>query len=78
MMTFVREIDNGIYSRKALADTRDAYHSYCDVQALPLPNNRAKITLVVKNQYLSDSNQIILEFWNYFLDSACKDYLESE
>ncbi len=76
-MAFVREIDNGIYSRKALADTRNAYRSYCNVQALPLPNNRVKIALTVKNEYLADSKQIILEFWNYFLDSSCKYHFES-
>ena len=76
-MAFVREIDNGIYSRKALADTRDAYRSYCDVLATPLLNNRARVSLTVKKEYITDSRQIILEFWNYFLDSACKSHLES-
>ena len=76
-MAFVREIDNSIYSRKALASTREAYHTYCDVHAVPLPNNRATISIAVKNAYVADSRQIILEFWNYFLDSACKDHLEA-
>jgi len=76
-MAFVREIDNGIYSRKVLADTRDAYRSYCDVSVTPLPNNRASVSLAVKKEYMVDSRQIVLEFWNYFLDSACKAHLDS-
>lgn len=74
---FVREVDNSIYSRKALADSRDAYRAYCDIQVAPLPNNRAKVSLLVKGEYQADARQITLEFWNYFLDSSCKDYLES-
>lgn len=73
---FVREIDNDLYTRKALADSRDAYRNYCDVQVAPLPNNRAKVSLAVKDQYAQESRQITLEFWNYFLDSSCKRYLE--
>lgn len=73
---FVREIDNDLYTRKALADSRDAYRSYCDVQVAPLPNNRAKVSLTVKSQYTQDARQITLEFWNYFLDSSCKVHLE--
>lgn len=73
---FVREIDNGLYTRKALADSRDAYRSYCDIQVAPLPNNRAKVSLAVKDAYVQDARQITLEFWNYFLDSSCKVHLE--
>ena len=73
---FVREIDNGIYTRKALSDSRDAYRLYCDVQVAPLPNNRAKVSVNVKDPYVQDARQIILEFWNYFLDSSCKTHLE--
>ena len=76
-MNFVREIDNSLYSRKALADSRDAYRNYCDIQVSPLPNNKAKVSLTVKSEFLTDSRQIILEFWNYFLDSSCKANLES-
>ncbi len=73
---FVREIDNDIYTRKSLSDSRDAYRSYCDVHVAPLPNNRAKVSLTVKIQYAQDARQITLEFWNYFLDSSCKSRLE--
>jgi hypothetical protein len=76
-MIFIREIDNEIYTRKALADTRGAYGMYCDISVLPMGSSRAKITVTIKPTYLPDAKQIILELWNYFLDSSCKDYLES-
>jgi len=74
---FVREVDNNLYTRKALASSRDAYRSYCDIQVSPLPDNRATVSLTVKNEFLNDSRQITLEFWNYFLDSSCQNHLES-
>lgn len=73
---FVREINSDLYTRKALVDSRNAYRSYCDVQVAPLPNNRAKVSLTVKSQYAQHARQITLEFWNYFLDSSCKEHLE--
>lgn len=71
-----RAIDNDLYTRKALADSRDAYLSFCDVQVVPLPNNRARVAITVKPQYVRDTRQVTLEFWNYFLDVSCKGWLE--
>jgi len=76
-MISIREIDNGIYTRKALAETRGAYGMYCDISGQPMGDRGAKITINVKPAHQSDAKQIILELWNYFLDSSCKDYLDA-
>ncbi len=74
----MREIDNLLYSRKALTVTRDVYLPYCDIQVLPLTNNRARVSLTIKSEYSEDSRQIVCEFWNYFLECSCKNNLESD
>lgn len=76
-MTFTRRIDNAIYSRKALADAREAYAQYCAVQAAPRSDGLVDITVDVKPAYIQESRQVTLEFWNYFLDIACQQRLES-
>ena len=76
-MKFTRRIDNSIYSRKALAGVRDAYEIYCTVRATPVSDGFADITVSVKLDYEQESRRVILEFWNYFLDTACQQRLDS-
>lgn len=75
-MEFKRIIDNSIYTRKALNSARDAYGDYCSVQAVPKPDGTIDIIVTVHEQYNDQPRQVILEFWNYFLDNACKQHLE--
>lgn len=75
-MDFTRRIDNSIYPRKALADARKAYDQYCTVRAVPCNNGIVDITVSVKREYKQDARQIILEFWNYCLDTACQQRIE--
>ncbi len=76
-MELTRQIDNSIYSRKALAATREAYRSYCNVQVRPSNDGKVGVTVEVMDEYKEQQRQVILEFWNYFLDTSCKQHLES-
>lgn len=77
-MQLTRRIDSTLYSRKALASARDAYREYCSVRAAPLQDGLVEIVVQPHRQYDSDARQIILEFWNFFLDTACEQHLEAE
>ena len=76
-MEFTRRIDNGIYSRKALVDAREAYGKYCTVRAMPGNDGFVGITVSVKGEYEPEARRVILEFWNFFLDTACQQRIES-
>lgn len=75
-MEFTRCIDNAFYSRKALAEARDAYGKYCTVRATVRSDGLVGITVSVKGEYEKEARQVILEFWNYFLDTACQQHFE--
>ena len=76
-MAYTRSIDNALYSRKALADARSAYAEYCTVRGTPRPDGLVDVTVEVKAGYSDDKRQVILEFWNFFLDTVCQQRLES-
>ena len=67
-----RIIDHRLYPRKALSAAREAYSEYCEFNIKPLSHNRASVTIQVKEKYSADSRQVILEFFNYALDSAAQ------
>jgi len=75
-MEFTRTVDNDLYSRKALAAAREAYREYCVVRVTPAPEGLADITVQPHRQYEAEARQVILEFWNFFLDTACQQRLE--
>lgn len=74
-MVAVRYIHNSIYTRKALATTREVYHAYCDIKVRPEKEDRVEITLTVRPEFKGQARQVILEFWNYFLDLSCQQHL---
>ena len=76
-MIFSRQVLNDIYSRRALAVSREAYHLYCNVRAQPQNNGIVNISVQIKEPYKEQARQVFLEFWNYFLDVSCKQYLET-
>jgi len=77
-MEATRHVENDIYSRKALAAAREAFASHCTVWAVPGEAGSAAITVSVRPEFTRDARQVVLEFWNYFLDSACQLRLEKE
>jgi len=77
-MELTRLIENALYTRNAFASAREAYSGYCSIWAVPKSDGRVAITVSVRPQFANDGGQIILEFWNYFLDSACQQRLETE
>ena len=77
MMELTRHIDNVLYTRKALAHAREAYNKYCAVRAAQTPTGLVAITVTVKPEFQQDARQVVLEFWNYFLDTACQQRFES-
>ena len=74
-MTTARHIHNSIYTRRALASTREVYNAYCDVRVRPEEDGRVEIVLTVKPEFREQARQVILEFWNYFLDLSCQQHL---
>ena len=70
---YSRLIDNTLYPRRALADTRQAYRDYCRFSVTPGPTtDTATLTIEVKPQHAAHARQITLEAWNYLLDRACQ------
>ena len=76
-MEHTRTIDNALYTRKALAAAREAYAAYCSVRAAPRADGRVDIAVSVKADYAAEARQVVLEFWNFFLDTACQQKLEA-
>ncbi len=75
-MAFVRSIDNALYSRKALSAAREAFSQHCIIRAIPKTEGLVEITVEVKAEYAQEARQVTLEFWNFFLDTACQQRLE--
>ncbi len=76
-MEFTRIVDNTIYPRRALTDTRQVFREFCRISASPgSPADIATITIEVNEQYSQESRRIILEAWNYMLDRACQIHFE--
>jgi len=71
--TYSRFLDNALYPRRALADTRQAYQNYCRFSVTPgLTRDIVTLTIEVKPQHAAHARQITLEAWNYLLDRACQ------
>ncbi len=77
MTTFTRTIDNTLYTRRALNEARDAYTKYCLVRATPEANGLVGINVTVNQEFHQDARQVILEFWNFFLDTACQQRFDT-
>jgi hypothetical protein len=78
MTHHTRNIDNTIYSRKAFAASREAYGPYCSASATPRADGLVAITISVREQHIPETRRIVLEFWNFFLDSATNERVEAE
>ena len=77
MTAFTRTIDNTLYTRRALNEARNAYSKYCVVRATPDANGMFGITVTVNTEFAPDARQVTLEFWNFFLDTACAQRFEA-
>lgn len=77
MTAFTRTIDNTVYTRRALNEARDAYTKYCLIRATPDANGMVGITVTVNPEFQQDARQVILEFWNFFLDTACQQRFDA-
>jgi hypothetical protein len=76
-MPFSRILDNTIYPRRALADTRQAYREFCRLSVTPGTTPETPILVIeVKEQHAATAHQITLEAWNYLLDRACQIHFE--
>lgn len=67
---YTREISNSIYTKKDLAEARQAFVKYLSVQVLPVSKGRVLLTIKVKSEYLSQEREVILEFFNYLMDTS--------
>jgi hypothetical protein len=77
-MEHTRRIDNQLYSRKALNASREAYSKYCLVRVQPAHDGLADVTISVREAYKSEARKVILEFWNFFLDSTIQQHMDAE
>jgi hypothetical protein len=75
---FTKTIDHTLYPRKALAEARQAYRDYCTLTISPLTNDRAQVSIFVKDAYENDCRQVVLDFLNYMLDRSAQIHLEEE
>lgn len=76
-MRFARVADASVYTSRALAAAREAYAPYLTVTAKPEDHGSVRVTLMLKPGCEGDARQIVLEFWNYYLDAACQRKLEA-
>ena len=77
-MTFLTlTVDNALYTRRALNEARNAFTKYCVVRATPEPNGLVGIAVTVNPEFQQDARQVILEFWNFFLDTACQQRFDA-
>ncbi len=77
MNAFTRTVDNTLYTRSALNEARNAYTKYCLIRATPAANGIVGITVTVNPEFQQDARQVILEFWNFFLDTACQQRFDA-
>jgi len=74
---FTKILDNNIYSRKAVAEARNAFKEYCSVKATPETDNQVKLLIFVGPNHLERSNEVVLEFLNYALDRSIQIHIEA-
>ena len=77
MTFFTRTVDNALYTRRALNEAREAFTKYCTVRATPGSNGMVGIIVTVNQEFQQDARQVILEFWNFFLDTACQQRFDA-
>jgi len=73
---FNRVLDGEIYSRKAVAEARNAFKGYCLIKATPMEEGRVSLIFKVHESYESKAREVILGFLNYALDRSVQVYLE--
>lgn len=66
--TFSKTIDNRIYSKKSVLETKKAFEKFCTVHAAPEDANRVKLRIITNGLSDQDHKQVVLEFMNYLLD----------
>ena len=72
----IKKLDNEIYARKAVAETRNAFQDFCTVKATPIGNDQVELAFKINEAHSDKSREIILEFLNYTLDRSIQLYLE--
>ena len=71
-----RLLDNTLYPRKAFAKARESYQQYCLVNAVPTAEGQVAVTVSVLPEHANDAREVLLEFWNFLLDTACEMHME--
>lgn len=67
---YVREISNLIYSKRDLAEARQAFAKFLDVKVVPVSYGRVSLSVGVLSAFQNQEREIVLEFFNYLLDAA--------
>jgi hypothetical protein len=71
-----RLLDNAFYPRKAVAKARESYREYCMVNAVPTGEGQVALTVTVFPEHTKNAREVLLEFWNFLLDTACEIHME--
>lgn len=70
-------LDNDIYPKKAVLDTKLAFSRFVDSTLVPISGG-VRLKLVIKPMYENDIRQIYCEFMNYLLDRTIQILIEKE
>ena len=70
-------IDNSIYSKPALSETRQAFKEYCSVNAVPIANQQVKLLININDKYQDNKREIVLEFMNFLLDLSAQKHINN-
>ena len=76
IVEITREVHTKLYSRAALADTQKAFRDYCTADVHPIDDTRLMVCTTIKDDAPDRGMDILLEFWNYWLDRSCQEFLD--
>ena len=73
---YIKIIDNSLYPKRAVAEARQAYREYCDVEVAPAVDGGVELAFSVKPPYANKEREVILNFLNYALDLSMQMHIE--
>lgn len=72
---YSRSISTSIYTRKALIAAQEAFRPYCKVTTERQDGDRLQISVRPVDVPAEQIAEMILSFWNYYLDKSLQEKL---
>ncbi len=69
---YTKKISNFVFDKSDVRDARHAFLQYLDVQIKPCELNCVELSFRVHSEYESQSREVILEFFNYLIDTSAQ------